>query len=71
MRDLAAIGAVRISWPHTAAVPAVGVMKPVIIFMVVDLPAPFGPRKPSTSPLSTEKDTSSTARIGPKCLVSD
>ena len=33
------------------AVPAVGARKPVIIFIVVDLPAPFGPRKPSTSPL--------------------
>ena len=28
----------------------VGARKPVIIFMVVDLPAPLGPRKPSTSP---------------------
>ena len=30
-------------------------MKPVMMFIVVDLPAPFGPRKPTTSPASTEK----------------
>src|ERR671923_208286 len=29
--------------------------------MVVDLPAPFGPRKPTTCPRSTEKLTPSTA----------
>ena len=40
----------RMSWPQTTAVPAVGARKPVIIFIVVDLPAPLGPRKPSTSP---------------------
>src|SRR3972149_6304923 len=33
--------------------------------MVVDLPAPFGPRKPSTSPRSTLKEMSSTARFAP------
>ena len=65
------MAAFRISWPQTTAVPDVGVRKPVIIFMVVDLPAPFGPRKPRTSPFATEKEMSSTARIGPKCLVSD
>ena len=32
---------------------AVGARKQVSIFIVVDLPAPFGPRKPSTSPLRT------------------
>src|SRR5690348_2083540 len=57
------------SAPQTTAVPALGARKPVIIFMVVDLPAPLGPRKPSTSPRRTASDTSSTARIGPKCLV--
>src|SRR5260370_25527421 len=29
--------------------------------IVVDLPAPFGPRNPTTSPRSTAKDTRSTA----------
>src|SRR5204863_350956 len=36
--------------PPTLTEPAVGGMKPVIMRMVVDLPAPFGPRKPSTAP---------------------
>jgi hypothetical protein len=37
--------------------------------MVVDLPAPLGPRKPSTSPFSTENDKLSTAVIPPKRFV--
>src|SRR3546814_4989902 len=37
--------------------------------MVVDLPAPFGPRKPSTSPLATDKLMLSTAVNGPNCLT--
>src|SRR5579859_3423072 len=57
------------SAPQTTAVPELGARKPVIIFMVVDLPAPLGPRKPNTSPRFTERETSSTARIGPKCFV--
>ena len=51
------------------AVPAVGVMKPASIRMVVDLPAPLGPRKPSTSPRRTLNDTLSTAVNAPKRLV--
>ena len=43
-------------------------MKPVIMRMVVDLPAPFGPRKPSTSPLSTVNETPFTAIFGPKAF---
>src|SRR5437763_4468538 len=37
--------------------------------MVVDLPAPLGPRKPVTRPGSTENDRWSTATLGPKRLV--
>src|SRR5690554_4577521 len=48
------------SKPWISAVPEVGARNPVIIFMVVDLPAPFGPRKPSTSPGATVRDRSST-----------
>src|SRR6267378_6858833 len=44
-------------------------MKPVIMRMVVDLPAPFGPRKPSTSPRSTVNEMPSTARCGPKVFT--
>src|SRR5947209_6998282 len=51
------------------AVPEVGARKPVIIFIVVDLPAPLGPRNPSTSPRGTVNEMSSTALSGPKCLT--
>jgi len=57
----AASGSVAMSWPQMLARPAVGVTKPANIRMVVVLPAPFGPRKPSTSPGATWKLTSSTA----------
>src|SRR5438874_13362854 len=51
--------------PPTVTSPAEGGMKPVIIRMVVDLPAPFGPRKPRTSPLFTVNDTPFTATFAP------
>src|SRR4051812_8110132 len=57
------------SCPAIEALPEVGDKNPVSIFIVVDLPAPLGPRKPSTSPRATEKLMSSTARRGPKSLV--
>ncbi len=60
MCRFAAIGSATTSAPHTTAVP-------LMSFMVVDLPAPLGPRKPNTSPRATSNDTSSTARNGPKC----
>src|SRR5690242_659786 len=44
-------------------------MKPVTMRMVVDLPAPLGPRKPSTSPFSTENEMPSTARFAPNALT--
>ena len=34
------------SWPATRATPAVGGRSVVSMSTVVDLPAPFGPRKP-------------------------
>src|SRR5215831_12549362 len=69
MHFFAAMGAVATSCPQTIAVPAVGATKPVIIFIFVELPAPFGPRKPRTSPCGTVKETSSTATSGPKDLT--
>src|SRR5690349_21225537 len=57
------------SCPQMTAVPLLGARKPVIIFIVVDLPAPLGPRKPRTSPRPKSKDTSSTAVTGPNDLV--
>jgi len=41
----------------------------VIILMLVDFPAPLGPRNPSTSPRSTENEMPSTARFGPKIFT--
>ena len=49
--------------PAMRALPASGSRKPVSIFMVVDLPAPLGPRKPSTSPCRTRSEMPSTAMI--------
>ena len=65
----AAMPSVPTSWPQIRAVPEVGGMKPASMRMVVDLPAPFGPRNPSTSPRATLNDTSSTAMRWPKRLV--
>src|SRR5207302_287822 len=41
--------------------PLVGYYRPSSILTVVDLPEPFGPSKPKTSPRRTSKSTSSTA----------
>src|SRR6266480_900180 len=40
----------------------VGYNRPSINLTVVDLPEPFGPRRPKTSPRRTSKSTLSTAR---------
>src|SRR5690349_14079277 len=69
MRRLTSIGFSCTSIPHTETLPPLGGRNPVIMRMVVDLPAPFGPRNPSTSPLPTSKETPSTARFGPKDLL--
>ena len=42
-------------------VPLVGLSRPIIMRIVVDLPAPLGPRKPVTVPGSTVKEMLSTA----------
>ena len=39
--------------PLTVTAPDVGRSSPMIMRMVVDFPAPFGPRKPVTRPAST------------------
>jgi hypothetical protein len=62
---LASSGCVSTSNPPTVALPEVGARKPASIFIVVDLPAPFGPRKPSTWPGSTLKLMPSTATRSP------
>src|SRR5215210_2371059 len=68
MRRFAGIGSSSMLKPPTEISPAEGGMNPVIIRMVVDLPAPFGPRKPSTSPFSTVKETPFTATFGPNAF---
>ena len=40
-------------------------------FMVVDLPAPFGPTNPTTSPAPAEKEIPSTTAVFPKRFTSD
>src|SRR5687768_4803973 len=69
MRALAGRGSSTMSWPPTVTFPSVGGIKPVIIRMEVDLPAPLGPRNPRTSPRSTEKEIWLTAILGPKVFV--
>ena len=52
---------VTISYPATWPLPALGEMMPQSMRMVVDLPAPLGPRNPKISPVRTEKEIRSTA----------
>src|SRR5471030_96226 len=65
MHALAATGSRSMSCPQTETWPADGAMKPAIIRMVVDFPAPLAPKKPSTSPGATENVKSSTANLSP------
>jgi hypothetical protein len=41
--------------------PVLGRVRPTMMRMVVDLPAPLGPRKPVTRPVAAVKETLSTA----------
>src|SRR5262249_27091426 len=63
-------GCVDTSKPATVARPEVGVSNPHRMRIVVDFPAPFGPRKPKISPFATSTETLSTATKSPNCLVS-
>ena len=55
--------------PEIVALPEVGAVRPTIIRMEVDLPAPFGPRKPVTRPAGATKLMSSTAVVARYFLV--
>ncbi len=69
--SLASPGWVRTSKPPTFALPDVGFKVAASIRKRVVLPASLGPRRPNTRPLSTEKETLSTAVTGcrlPKLL---
>jgi hypothetical protein len=49
--------------------PAVGVVMPSSMWMVVVFPAPFGPSNPTIRPRGIVNDRWSTARNGPKSLT--
>ncbi len=55
--------------PPRVAVPDVGRSRPSTSRMVVDFPAPLGPRNPVTRPGTTLKVSRSTARVVPYSLV--
>src|SRR5271165_925466 len=57
------------SIPSNSIRPEVGANKPVSILMVVDFPAPFGPRNPKNCPAFTRRSTESTAVNGPNRRV--
>jgi hypothetical protein len=57
-------------WPLTDTLPRVGASSPSAMRIVVDLPAPLGPRKPVTRPGSTVKSMPLTAVRSPYVLVS-
>jgi hypothetical protein len=50
------------------ALPDVGDKRVQRIFIVVDLPAPFGPRNPKIVPSSTSMDTLLMALTAPNCF---
>src|SRR5512143_4057607 len=60
---------VRTSKPATVPVPADGLTRPQSIRIVVDFPAPLGPRKPKISPRATSRLMSLTATKSPKRFV--
>ena len=53
------------SWPPMRTLPLVAPKNPAKIRRVVDLPAPFGPRKPTILPAWTSNEISRTARSVP------
>src|SRR6476646_10512992 len=70
MRFFTSMGSSSTSKPATIAVPAVGGKKHVNIRMVVVLPAPFGPKKPTIWPFCISKEMWSTAVLRAYLLVS-
>ena len=49
--------------------PLVGTLNPAIIEKVVVLPAPFGPRRPTISPVLTSMEISRTTSLLPKVFL--
>src|ERR1700680_2903933 len=69
MRFLTSIGFSTTSKPATVALPSEGGRKHVRTRMVVVLPAPLGPRKPTICPFSTSNEILSTATVRAYRLV--
>src|SRR5881227_3024003 len=69
MQRIAFSNSRRTSWPQMVTDPAVGRMRPTSMRMVVVFPAPFGPRKPKTSPGRRSNETESTMVRFPMTLV--
>src|SRR3954447_20329231 len=69
MRFFTSWGFSSTSKPAMVALPAVGGRKQVNTRIVVVLPAPFGPRKPTIWPFSTSNEISSTATVRAYRLV--
>ena len=55
--------------PHTSASPALARTRPQAIFTSVDLPAPFGPSRPTSSASATSRSTPPSASIAPYRLA--
>ncbi len=53
------------SAPSTFTRPAVGATSPIIMPMVVVLPAPLPPSNPVTEPCASEKEIPATAIVSP------
>src|SRR6185503_19418945 len=70
MRRLTSSGCRLTSKPPTTARPEVGAISPHSTRIVVDFPAPLGPKKPKISPGRTSRFRSATAVKSPKRLVS-
>src|SRR5665648_218141 len=56
--------------PPTSNSPVSGLREPPIMFLMVDLPAPFSPASATTSPGAMSNDTSRTAETPPNDLLS-
>ena len=65
MRRRTSIDSRNTSKPATRAEPSEAGMKQARTRIVVDLPAPLGPRKPTISPGATVNETSRMAVTGP------
>ncbi len=69
MRSLTASGVRTTSMPSRVASPEVGSSSPQSMRITVDLPEPFGPRKPKIAPRGIWKETESTAVNFPNLRV--